>query len=223
MRSGMRRSPLPPPLALLAGFGDVVGVVVVAGHDGDGFRKRLEPRHQLVRVVVPEGVLGGLAECREGVVRVGLADGVAEALQAFVGPDDIARAVEGEVAESLLDEVLRAHLPGQGVRAGDVGDGREAGLEVLGDGDDALAGEELDVVRVVKLADDGIGARLPGEVEDGLDAELVADRQRQPAKAPGLPDGVCVAGDAEQQVAGIGFRKVGQKEDACHFGGALSR
>lgn len=220
MSSGMRSRP--PPLALLAGFGDVVGVVVVAGHDRHWFGQRLQPGHQLVRVVVPQGVLRVLAQRREGERRVRGADRFAESLHALVGPDDVARAVEGEVAESLLGEVLGPHLPGQEVGPGDVGNGREARLEVLGDGDDAVAGEQLDVVRVVELPDDGVGTHLFGQVDDRLDAELVADRQRQPAEAPGLPDGVGIAGDAEQQVAGVGFREVGQKEDACHGGSGFS-
>lgn len=220
MSSGMRSRS--PPLALLAGFGDVVGVVVVASHDRHRLGQRLQPGHQLVRVVIPQGVLRVLAQRREGERRVGGADRFAEPLHAFVGPDHVARTVEGEVAESLFDEVLGAHFPGQEVGPGDVGNGRETRLEVLGDGNNAVAGEQLDVVRVVELPDDGFGTHLLGQVDDRLDAELVADRQRQPAKAPGLPDGVGIAGDAEQQVAGVGLREVGQKENACHGGRGFS-
>ena len=44
---------IPPPLDLEARFGDMVRLVVVAGHDSHRFGQRLQPRDELRRVVVP--------------------------------------------------------------------------------------------------------------------------------------------------------------------------
>lgn len=104
------------------------------------------------------------------------------------------------------------------MRSGNVGYVREARLEILRDGDDAPLREQLHIVRIVKLSDHGVGAHPAGQLEHGADAELVADRQRQPAEAPRLPGIAGITGDPEQQIARVGFREVGQKEDTCHSG-----
>ena len=214
MSLGMRE--FPPPLDLEARFGDMVRLVVVAGHDSHRFGQRLQPRDELRRVIVPQVVLGSAAQRREGEIGVRLLDGLAETLAAFVREVDAPRPVEGEVAEPLFQEILRGHAAGKVVRPGDVGDRRETLLEILRDGDDAVFAEQTDVVRVVELPDHGVGLHAHGPLHDGFDAELVAYRQRQPAKAPRLRRVVRIAGHAEQQFAGIGFGKIGQENYACH-------
>ena len=201
-----------PPLDLEARLGDMVRLVVVAGHDGHRFGQRLQPRDELRRVVVPQVVLGAAAQRREGEIGVCLFDGLAETLAAFVREVDAPRPVEGEVAEPLFQEILRGHAAGKVVRPGDVGDRRE----ILSDGDDAVFAEQTDVVRVVELPDHGVGLHSHGPFDHRLYAELVAYRQRQPAKAPRLRRVVRIAGHAEQQFAGIGFGKIGQENYACH-------
>lgn len=49
------------PLDLEARLGDMVRLVVVAGHDGHRFGQRLQPCDELRRVVVPQVVLGAAA------------------------------------------------------------------------------------------------------------------------------------------------------------------
>ena len=185
----------PPPLGLVAGFRDVIGQIVVAGHDGDRFGQRLEPGGELDGVVEPVVVLRRAVEDREGVFRIGLSYGVAEPLIAFVGPDVPAHAVEGEVAESLLDEIFGAHSSRLVMGPRDVGDGREAALEILGDGDDAFAGEKIHVGRVVELSDDGVGPHPVRPVDDRAHIRLVTYRERQPAEAPCLSGVVRVTCD----------------------------
>ena len=219
----VRDAEFPPPSAfgLQTGFGDVISLIVVAGHDCDRFGQRLQPGGQLDRVVEPQVGLRRVPQRREGEFGIGPADRFAETLIAFVGPYDSAGAVECEVAESFFQEVLRAHLPGPVVGSGDVGDRREAGFEILCDGDDAVAGEQFDVVRVVELSDDGIGTHAQRPVDHGFDAEFVADGERQPAKAPGLSGVVGVACDTQQKAPGVGFGEIRQKDNACHFGALL--
>ena len=219
MSLGMRE--FPPPLDLEARFGDMVRLVVVTGHDSHRFGQRLQPRDELRRVIVPQVVLGSAAQRREGEIGVRLLDGLAETLAAFVREVDAPRPVEGEVAEPLFQEILRGHAAGKVVRPGDVGDRREAGFEILCDGDDAVAGEQFDVVRVVELSDDGIGTHAQRPVDHGFDAEFVADGERQPAKAPGLSGVVGVACDTQQKAPGVGFGEIRQKDNACHFGALL--
>lgn len=214
MSLGMRE--FPPPLDLEARFGDMVRLVVVAGHDSHRFGQRLQPGDELCRVVIPQVVLGAAAQRREGEIRVCLLDGFTETLAAFVRKVDTPRSVEGEVAEPLFQEILGGHAAGQMVRPGDVGDRRKAFLEILGDGDDAVFAEQADVVRIVELPDHGVGFHPHGPFDHRLYAELVAYRQRQPAKAPRLRRVVRIAGHAEQQFAGIGFGKIGQENYACH-------
>ena len=214
MSFGIRE--FPPPLDLEARLGDMVRLVVVAGHDSHRFGQRLQPRDELRRVVVPQVVLGSAAQRREGEIGVRLLDGLAETLAAFVREVDAPRPVEGEVAEPLFQEILRGHAAGKVVGPGDVGDRRETLLEILRDGDDAVFAEQTDVVRVVELPDHGVGLHPHGPFDHRLYAELVAYRQRQPAKAPRLRRVVRIAGHAEQQFAGIGFGKIGQENYACH-------
>lgn len=61
MSFGIREFP-PPPLDLEARLGDMVRLVVVAGHDGHRFGQRLQPCDELRRVVVPQVVLGAAAQ-----------------------------------------------------------------------------------------------------------------------------------------------------------------
>lgn len=218
MSAGMRHFPPPSP-GLGTRLGDVVGLVVVAGHDGHRLGQRLEPGRQLNRVVVPEVGLRGVAQRRERIVGVGREDRLAKPLVALVRPYDAARAVEREVAESFLEEIFGPHAAGAVVGSRDVGNRREPGFEILGYGQDAVLGKELHTVRVVELPDHGIGLHAAGAVDHGLQAEAVADREGQPTEAPGLARVVGIACDAEQQAAGIGFGKVGQKDDACHVRG----
>ena len=210
--------PFTPPLGLVARLGDVVGVVVVAGHDRHGLGQRLEPRGELRRVVVPEVVARAVEQLGEGVGGVGRADGVAEADAPLVDPLDVVRAVEGEVAEAFLEEVVGADPPCGGVGRRDVGYGGEAAFEVLGYGDDAVAAEELHVVGVVELADHGVGLHAYGPLHDGFDAEFVAYRERQADEAPALLLFLGVAGDARQKPSCVGFGEVGEEDDACHGG-----
>ena len=214
MSSGMRSRP--PPLALLAGFGDVVGVFVVASHDRHRLGQRLQPRDELRRVVVPQIVLGAAAQRRKGEFGIRRLDRLAEALTAFVREVDAPRAVEGEVAEALLQKILGGHPARRIVRSGDVGDGGEAFLEVLCDGYDPVFAEQFDVVGVVELADHGVGLHPHGPFDHRLYAELVAYRQRQPAKAPRLRRVVRIARHAEEQFSCVRFGKVGQENYACH-------
>ena len=172
MSLGMRE--FPPPLDLEARFGDMVRLVVVAGHDSHRFGQRLQPRDELRRVIVPQVVLGSAAQRREGEIGVRLLDGLAETLAAFVREVDAPRPVEGEVAEPLFQEILRGHAAGKVVRPGDVGDRRETLLEILRDGDDAVFAEQTDVVRVVELPDHGVGLHPHGPFDHRLYAELVA-------------------------------------------------
>ena len=60
MSLGMRE--FPPPLDLEARFGDMVRLVVVAGHDVHRFGQRLQTCDELRRVVVPQVVLGAAAQ-----------------------------------------------------------------------------------------------------------------------------------------------------------------
>ena len=214
MSFGMRE--FPPPLDLQARLGDMICLVVVARHDRHRLGQRLQPRDELRRVVVPQIVLGAAAQRRKGEFGIRRLDRFAEALTAFVREVDAPRAVEGEVAEPLFQEILRGHAAGKVVRPGDVGDRRETLLEILSDGDDAVFAEQTDVVRVVELPDHGVGLHSHGPFDHRLYAELVAYRQRQPAKAPRLRRVVRIAGHAEQQFAGIGFGKIGQENYACH-------
>ena len=165
----------------------MIGVVVVAGHDSDRFRQRTQPGHQLHGIVVPQLVPGAFVQGRKTESGVRRTHRLAEPLQPLVRPHDVAHTVEREVPESLLEEILRPHLSGQEMRSGNVGYVREARLEILRDGDDAPLREQLHIVRIVKLSDHGVGAHPAGQLEHGADAELVADRQRQPAEAPRLP------------------------------------
>ncbi len=206
----------PPPLYLLAGLDDVVGLVVVAGHDRHGLGQRPDPVGDPLRVVVPQIDLGVAPQRREGEGGVGARDGFAETLASLVRPVDVARAVECEVAETLVDEVLGAHLPCQSVGAGDVRDGGETLLEILRHGQDAVLAEEVHVVRVVELADDGVHLHPAGPFDHLLYAVLVADRQGEAVEAPCFARGLGEAGDPVQQVPGVLFRKIGQENHACH-------
>ncbi len=157
---------------------------------------------------------------RKGRIRAG--DGFAESLAAFIRPDDAAHAVECEMAESFFDEIFGAHLSGQAVRSGDVGYGREAFLEILRHGDDAVLEEQFHVVRVVELPDHGVGLHAFGPLDDRFDAEFVADRKRQFAQVPGLSGLFGVAGYSQQDAAGVFFGEVRQENYACHFSSGFS-
>ena len=200
----------------MAGFGNVVSLVVVAGHDGDGLGQGFQPGGELQRIVIPEVVLRLAPQGREGEVGIGGGNRLAESLAAFVRPDDIARPVECEMPESLADEVFGTHFPGKHVRAGNVRDAIEAFLEILRDGNDSVPGEEFDAVRIVKLPDDGIGVHFPGPLDHGFDSELVADRKRQTAQAPGLFHVLGIACDPQEQTTGISLGEVGQEDDSGH-------
>lgn len=194
----------------------MIGLVVVAGHDGDRLGQRFEPGGELRRVVVPQVVLRLVAQGREGEFGIGAGDGLAETPAPLVRPDDAPCAVESEVAESLFDEIFGAHLPGEHVGARDVGDGAEAALEVLRHDDDAVFAEELDVVAVVELADDRVCLHLHGPFDDRLGARLVADGERQPDQAPSLPHLLSITRYADQQIAGVRLGEVRQKNHSCH-------
>lgn len=103
------------------------------------------------------------------------------------------------------------------MRSGDVGDGFEPRFEVLGDGDDPVAREQLHIVRIVELPDHGVGLHPFGPFDHRFDTEFVTDRERQPAEAPRLSLVVRVAGDAQQQTTGVSLGKIRQKYDACHL------
>lgn len=196
MSFGMRE--FPPPLDLQARFCDMICLVIVACHDSHRFGQRLQPCDELRRVVVPQIVLGAAAQRREGEFGIGLLDGLAEPLAAFVRKVDAPRPVEREVAETLFQEIFGGHPACAMVRAGDVGDRSEAFFEILCDGDDAVLAEQFDVVRIVELSDHGIGLHPQCPLHDRLDAEFVAYRQRQPAQAPCLRRVVRIACHAQQ-------------------------
>lgn len=219
MSFGMRE--FPPPLDLQARLCNMIRLVVVAGHDRYRLGQRLQPRDELRGVVVPQIVLGAAAQRRKGEFGIGRFDRLAESLAAFVREVDAPRAVEGEVAETLLQKVLGGHPARRIVRAGDVGDGGEAFLEVLRDGYDPVFAEQFDVVGVVELADHGVGLHAQRPLHDGFDAEFVAYRQRQAAQAPCLRRVVRIARHAEQQFSGVRFGKIGQENYACHRSGSI--
>ena len=219
MSFGMRE--FPPPLDLQARLCDMIRLVVVACHNRHGLGQRLQPCDELRRIVIPQVVLGAAAQRREGEFGICRLDGLAEPLAAFVREIDAPCAVEREIAESLLHEIICGHLAGQVVRARDVGDGGEAFLEILRDGDDAVAAEQLDVVRVVELAYHGVGLHAQGPLHDGLYAELVAYGERQAAQTPRLPRIVRITRHAEQQLSCVCFGKVGQENYACHRSGNI--
>ncbi len=214
MSLGMRE--FPPPLDLQTRLGDMIRLVVVAGHDRHRLGQRLQPCDELCRVVVPQIVLGAAAQRRKGEFGIRRLDRFAETLTALVREVDAPRAVEGEVAEALLQKIFGGHLARRIVGSGDIGDGGEAFLEVLCDGYDPVLAEQFDVVGVVELADHGVGLHAQRPLHDGFDAEFVAYRQRQAAKAPRLRRVVRIARHAEQQFSGVRFGKVGQENYACH-------
>ncbi len=219
MSFGMRE--FPPPLDLQARLGDMICLVVVARHDRHRLGQRLQPRDELRRVVVPQIVLGAAAQRRKGEFGIRRLDRLAEALTAFVREVDAPRAVEGEVAEALLQKILGGHPARRIVRSGDVGDGGEAFLEVLCDGYDPVFAEQFDVVGVVELADHGVGLHAYGPLHDGFDAEFVTYRERQAAQAPRLCRVVRIARHAEEQFSCVRFGKVGQENYACHRSGSV--
>ena len=219
MSFGMRE--FSPPLDLQARLGDMICLVVVARHDRHRLGQRLQPRDELRRVVVPQIVLGAAAQRRKGEFGIRRLDRLAEALTAFVREVDAPRAVEGEVAEALLQKILGGHPARRIVRSGDVGDGGEAFLEVLCDGYDPVFAEQFDVVGVVELADHGVGLHAQRPLHDGFDAEFVAYRQRQAAQAPCLRRVVRIARHAEEQFSCVRFGKVGQENYACHRSGSV--
>ena len=174
----------------------MICLVVVARHDRHRLGQRLQPRDELRRVVVPQIVLGAAAQRRKGEFGIRRLDRLAEALTAFVREVDAPRAVEGEVAEALLQKILGGHPARRIVRSGDVGDGGEAFLEVLCDGYDPVFAEQFDVVGVVELADHGVGLHAHGPLHDGFDAEFVAYRQRQGGGGTGSMPAPCRAHSA---------------------------
>lgn len=81
-----------------------------------------------------------------------------------------------------------------------------------------LPGEELDVVRVVELSDDGVGTCALCPIDHSLDAGLVADGEGEPAEAPGLSGVMGVTCYTQQKPPGVGLGEIRQKDDTCHSG-----
>lgn len=199
-----------------AGLREIVGMVVVAGQDCDRFRKAFEPFRGAFDVVVPHVAFQHF-HVIEGVALDLGGDHVKEALASVLGPVHVLHAVESEVAEAFVDEVVGCHFSGFAVFATDVRDVGKRGFEILCQYEDALFREKAYVILRVELSDYGVRVVSIGVFDHCLDTEAVADGQRKPADVPCLTDALGISCDSEEQSACIGFREVCHIDDARHF------
>ena len=152
---------------------------------------------------------------REVVAETMSGDALPESLAPLFRPDGIAVAIESKMAESFGQEEFGSHLSCLAVVAGDVGDICEPLLVVLCQGDDAVLPEQVHVVIIAELADDGI--RLPGlgPFQHSFHAVCCLEGRGHAAHDPRLVVlGVCQ--DSFQQVVGKPFGEIGEENQSDH-------
>ena len=139
-----------------------------------------------------------------------------KSLAAFLAPHGVGVAIEGEVAESLVYEVVGGMHALCQVVARDVGYAVEPLHEVLRHGDDAIPGKGIHVVMGIELPYNGIGFPLLSPFHYTVDTVLHAVGSRHAAHDPRLM-ALGVVENATQELGGVGLGEVGEQYKVNHW------